>query len=98
MKKPTQVDDLASRLARAAVTPPIPPRAPETLFMPTISAELVKQEKIKRPPADTMQLTLRPSRALHARYLAVAAERSRTTGRVVSVQEVMLDVLERAEP
>ncbi|WP_084044481.1 hypothetical protein [Burkholderia sp. A2] len=49
----------------------------------------------KKEPADTTQLTLRPSRALLARYVAAAADRSRDTGRMVSAQEIMLEVLEK---
>lgn len=42
-----------------------------------------------------MQMTLRPSRSLYARYVGQAAERSKQEGRSVSVQEVMLEVLEQ---
>lgn len=42
-----------------------------------------------------MQLTLRPTRALYGRYVAAAADRSRSEGRVVSAQEIMLEILEK---
>lgn len=42
-----------------------------------------------------MQMTLRPSRSLYARYVGQAAERSKEEGRSVSVQEIMLEVLEK---
>ncbi|MBW5287787.1 MULTISPECIES: hypothetical protein [Burkholderia] len=44
-----------------------------------------------------MQLTLRPTRTLYARYVAAAADRSRQAGRMVTPQEVMLEILEKGE-
>ncbi|MEB2500693.1 hypothetical protein [Burkholderia cenocepacia] len=46
---------------------------------------------------DTMALTLRPTRTLHARYVAAAAKRSQELGRMVSAQEIMLEVLEKGK-
>ncbi|KVD99664.1 hypothetical protein WI91_02395 [Burkholderia vietnamiensis] len=51
----------------------------------------------KKEPADTMQLTIRPTRTLYARYVSAAADRSRQLGRMVSAQEVMLEILEKGE-
>jgi hypothetical protein len=54
-----------------------------------------KKEAAKKEAADTMQLTLRPTRALYGRYVAAAADRSRQEGRMVSAQEIMLEILEK---
>lgn len=61
------------------------------------AAKAVGKDAAKKEPADTMQLTLRPSRTLFARYVAAAADRSRQLGRVVSAQEIMLEILEKGE-
>ncbi|KPB79375.1 Uncharacterized protein AC498_2760 [Pseudomonas savastanoi pv. glycinea] len=42
-----------------------------------------------------MQMTLRPARSLYSLYVGKAAERSKQEGRNVSVQEIMLEVLEK---
>lgn len=62
---------------------------------PAAPARKAAKTTAKKEPADTTQLTLRPSRALLARYVAAAADRSRDTGRMVSAQEIMLEVLEK---
>jgi len=62
---------------------------------PAAPARKAAKATAKKKPADTTQLTLRPSRALLARYVAAAADRSRDTGRMVSAQEIMLEVLEK---
>ncbi|WP_124617224.1 hypothetical protein [Burkholderia sp. Bp9143] len=62
---------------------------------PVAPARKAAKATAKKEPADTTQLTLRPSRALLARYVAAAADRSRDTGRMVSAQEIMLEVLEK---
>lgn len=43
---------------------------------------------------DTVGMTIRPRRQVHNRYVLAAAERTRKVGRVVSAQEIMLEVLE----
>ncbi|MDR8093057.1 hypothetical protein KPB05_37000 [Burkholderia gladioli] len=60
-------------------------------------AKAAGKGKGKKEPADTMQLTLRPTRTLYARYVAAAADRSRQAGRMVTPQEVMLEILEKGE-
>ncbi len=104
MKAAKGIDDLAARLTSAAAAPlvaapapaaaapataptPAPERAPAKRKAPKAAA--------KKEAADTMQLTLRPTRALYGRYVAAAADRSRTEGRVVSAQEIMLEILEK---
>jgi len=41
---------------------------------------------------------LRPERELLTRYTLAAAERTKKEGRVVSAQEIMLEVLQRGRP
>jgi len=48
-----------------------------------------------RPPIDTKGITLRPTKELLNRYTLAAADRTRTEGRVISAQEIMLEQLER---
>lgn len=84
MKKSKDVNDLAASLTAAATAPLVPiqaaPAAPRS----------------KKPATTTQQLTLRAPRELVARYVGLAAERSKQIGRTVSAQAVMLEVLERA--
>ncbi|WP_434116261.1 hypothetical protein [Paraburkholderia caffeinilytica] len=100
MKAVKGVDDLAARLTSANATPLV---APQAAAAPTMSepvptpAPAKRERKIasKKEPVDTMQLTIRPTRALNARYVAAAAKRSQLEGRVVTVQEIMLEILEK---
>ncbi|EIF32264.1 hypothetical protein BCh11DRAFT_07853 [Burkholderia sp. Ch1-1] len=84
--------------AQEPATAPAPARErTRTATKATKAAKAAGEGTAKKEPADTMQLTLRPSRTLFARYVAAAADRSRQLGRVVSAQEVMLEILEKAE-
>ena len=92
---------LAASLASAANTPlPLPPKP---AFQETPPAQPVEQVR-RREPAKranakssgvTAQITLRPDRALLDHYTFQAAERTKIERRVVSAQEIMLEVLER---
>jgi len=106
MKAAKGIDDLAARLTSAAAAPlvsaptPAPaPAAPAIASTPVAERAPAKRKATKaaakKEAADTMQLTLRPTRALYGRYVAAAADRSRTEGRVVSAQEIMLEILEK---
>lgn len=44
---------------------------------------------------DTVPISLRPHRKLLTRYIIAAADRMRETGRTISAQQIMLEVLER---
>ena len=44
---------------------------------------------------DAVPISLRPSRELLTRYVVAASERTRESGRVVSAQQMMIEVLER---
>jgi hypothetical protein len=45
--------------------------------------------------ADTVQIALRPTRELLNRYVLSAADRTRKEGKVISAQQIMLEVLEK---
>lgn len=102
MKAAKGIDDLAARLTSAAAAPLVAapaPAAPATAPTPAPERAPAKRKApkaaAKKEAVDTMQLTLRPTRALYGRYVAAAADRSRTEGRVVSAQEIMLEILEK---
>lgn len=108
MKKNLDSSDLAARIAAAARQPagtkpkPAPvlvspsvnekPKAEETAPAPVGA----KAKKAKPKEPDTVPITLRPSSSLLNKYVLKAAERTREEGRVVSAQQVMLEVLERS--
>jgi len=93
MKAAKGIDDLAARLTSAAAAPLV--SAPTPTPTPAPAKRKATKAAAKKEAADTMQLTLRPTRALYGRYVAAAADRSRTEGRVVSAQEIMLEILEK---
>lgn len=47
------------------------------------------------PDEDTVAMSLRPRREVLRRYVLAASERTRDAGRVISAQQIMLEVLER---
>ena len=49
----------------------------------------------EEPEDDTVPMSLRPRREILSRYVMAASERTRETGRVISAQQIMLEVLER---
>ncbi|PUA41518.1 hypothetical protein C5U62_31635 [Pseudomonas protegens] len=85
MKPVKGLTDLAASLSAAAAAPLVPP----------LSVTPPKATKKKAAQGGTMQMTLRPALTLYALYNDKAAERSKAEGRMVSVQEVMLEVLEQ---
>jgi hypothetical protein len=105
MKQPRDAAALAASLTNAANAPlPLPERAtallqrtetpPQTEQTETRQSKAVK---VKIMP-DTVGMTLRPTRELLNDYTIAAAERTKAKGRVVSAQEIMLEVLERGRP
>ncbi|MGO9238718.1 MAG: hypothetical protein ACLP4V_33190 [Methylocella sp.] len=109
MKPSRDAAALAASLTSAAAAPlPLPPRPPATVVpMPQPEAETAPPERPvsrakkaakEKKGIDTVGITLRPSRDLLNRYTLAAAERTRKEGRVVSAQEIMLEVLERGRP
>lgn len=107
MKQHRDSSALAARLSAAAVTPvPLPSEAaPQDNDRPAdirvqVTAKPKRGGATKGPanksaPAVSRPITLRPAPELLNRYVLEAAERTRQSGRVVSAQEVMIDVLER---
>jgi hypothetical protein len=95
MKPNRDANELAARLG-AAASKPVP--LPEMAAQPVANQEArtqVPKQKASKTRSDTVGITLRPSRALLSRYTLAAAERTRQEGRVVSAQEVMIEILER---
>ena len=109
MKPTRDAAALAASLTTAAnASLPLPERsaapAADVVAMPqrreatkVDEPEARKTGKVK-PMADTVGITLRPERELLNRYTMAAAERTKKEGRVVSAQEIMLEVLQRGRP
>jgi len=100
MKQPRDAAALAASLTNAANAPlPLPERATALLQRTeqTETRQSKKAAKVKIMP-DTVGMTLRPTRELLNDYTIAAAERTKAKGRVVSAQEIMLEVLERGRP
>jgi hypothetical protein len=107
MKPTRDAAALAASLTSAANAPlPLPQRAtadvvampPRTEAPSQAEAPLVKKAGKVKPVADTVGITLRPERELLNRYTMAAAERTKKEGRVVSAQEIMIEVLQRGRP
>jgi hypothetical protein len=96
MKPNRDANALAAALTSAAATPvPLPERVtPAPANSPAARVVSPKERKAKAAP-DTVGITLRPDRALLTRYTIEAANRTRAEGRVISAQQIMLEVLER---
>ncbi len=111
MKKHPDADALAARLTAAANQPPVKvPEAPkpvqitEAVKASEISSEQTKPKSsnqnrkprtAKTSEEGSVPISLRPSASLWDRYVMAAAERTRKVGRVISAQQIMLEVLER---
>jgi hypothetical protein len=105
MKPNRDATELAARLGSAMAKPPPLPNdierseaaQPSTpIFRTTIKPDAEPTTTRRgRPPIDTKGITLRPTKELLNRYTLAAAERTRTEGRVISAQEIMLEQLER---
>jgi hypothetical protein len=78
-------------------TPATKPAQPVTLpAIPATAPAKLKPKKAKPSEPDTIPITLRPSSALLSKYVLKSAERTREEGRVVSAQQIMIEVLERS--
>src|SRR5271170_7140749 len=109
MKPTRDAAALAASLTSAAnASLPLPERAAaDVVSMPqhppreapsrAVAPQAKKPGRVK-PVADTVGITLRPERELLNRYTMAAAERTKREGRVVSAQEIMLEVLQRGRP
>ena len=82
---PLQLPERTHVAANSSVAPTEKPAAP---------TQPKKAAKTKAAP-DTVGITLRPDRALLNRYTNAAADRTRKEGKVISAQQIMIEVLER---
>ncbi len=96
MKPNRDATALAAALTNAATSPlPLPERAPQP--EPPARSQAPRPKKTGRPKVtETVGITLRPARELLVRYTNAAADRTKKEGRVVSAQEIMLEVLDRS--
>jgi hypothetical protein len=99
MKKPKDVADLASRLASAASAPlvvhsPIP-AAPVAHDNSAAEPPMPQKPRKKARNRGTVPVFLRMSNTLYEEYDKEAVRRTKATGRGVTVQQVILDRLEK---
>jgi hypothetical protein len=107
MKPHRDAAALAASLTSAARAPlPLPQEVPVLAAPPGVisspppveaeaGAAPPKKSKKLRLAAETIGITLRPDRDLLNRYTMAAAERTKKEGKVISAQQIMLEVLER---
>ena len=98
-----QNQNLAERLAAAAAVPlPLPPAAmPLPLSrQATHHAETLGEPGMSfsrgRPRLETVQMTIRPSRALREKLDQLAIQRAVSEARIITAQEIALEFLEKA--
>jgi len=92
MKKPTDVHGLAERLKGAAA---VPVGAEPLAAVPPMPAEARKpRAKVRKPATVAVYLRLPPE--LFAKIDAEAVSRTKTSGRGVNVQQVIVEKLEGA--
>lgn len=95
MKQPRSALDLAAALTVAAQTPPPLPQATVTHLPERASPKAKKKESAVEK---TVATALRPKESLLSRYTAEAGQRTLREGRVISAQQVMLEILEKNAP
>jgi hypothetical protein len=96
----------ASLTSAASASLPLPQRTAkpiESLQDVIDVAQSAESTQPKKPGKvkeviDTVGISLRPDRKLWNDYVMQAAERTKIEGRVISAQEIMLEVLERGRP
>ncbi|MCC8997288.1 MAG: hypothetical protein LM517_09635 [Nitrosomonas sp.] len=93
MKPNRDASELAARLGAAANKPVPLPGSQQTIERQPVRREQNNAKEKKNNT--TVGISLRPTKELLARYTIAAAERTMTEGRVVSAQEVMLEVLNK---
>ncbi len=107
MKPNRDAAALAASLTTAAAAPlPLPERPAASVVAMPQRQEAPRKAEASQPKkagkaksaAGTVGITLRPERELLTRYTNAAADRTKKEGRVVSAQEIMLEVLERGRP
>jgi hypothetical protein len=103
MKPHRDAAALAASLTVAANTPLPLPQTALAAAASTASPKDTEAESNDPPKksrkvkvvAETVGITLRPDRELLNRYTMAAAERTKKEGKVISAQQIMLEVLER---
>ncbi len=114
MKKPKDIAELASRLSSAAVAPLVvsAPAAPIAVVeesapsveragkpeRPARSSTASASKPRKAPNRSTVPLFLRVPEILFEKYDAEAVRRTKATGRGVTAQQVILELLEKGRP
>jgi hypothetical protein len=98
LKKHRDADALAARITAAANQPAAilasPPKVDLEAETNAEPERATSKRKARLPDGDTVGISLRPHRTLLSRYVLKAADRTRQAGRVISAQEIMLEVLE----
>jgi len=107
MKKHRDADELAARIAASAGQPAgMRSQVASTAVGPELTGSLPdtrsprprkERKETKLPETDTVPISIRPDRALLNKYVLKAADRTREAGRVISAQQIMLEVLERGD-
>jgi hypothetical protein len=102
MKPNRDAAALAASLSSAAAAPlPLPEKIHVAANSSVAPAEKTaaplppKKSGRAKPAPDTTGITLRPSCELLNRYTMAAAERTFKEGKVISAQQIMIEVLER---
>ena len=93
MRKPKDVQELASRLTTAVTTPLVAPASAP--IGPTVveTTPAASEKRRKAPNRATVPVFLRISQTLYEKYDEEAVRRTKETGRGVTVQQVILDRL-----
>jgi len=97
MRRPKGVEDLASKLTAAAHAPLVSPVAAASSTPALPPAEAAAPTRRGRTAAATVPLFLRVPSDLHTRLEAEAVKRTKATGKGVSVQQIVLEHLERGQ-
>lgn len=99
MKKPKDVSDLAARLTAGAtrplqmIAPEVTPAPVPAAAAPVAAAAVDANSRAKR---GSVSVFLRLPSGLHGRVADIATERTKQTGKGVTVQQVILEYLERS--
>ena len=97
MKKPKDVNDLAARLT-AGATKPLQVIASEATAPPASAPAVdpVPAPANNMPKRGSVSVFLRLPSSLHGRVAQIATERTKQTGKGVTVQQVILEYLQRS--
>ena len=94
--EPAPVKVEATRSVAEPVATPAPVKFEKAEEEPRAPKKSAKREaKKKAANDDTVAMSLRPPRGIYERYVMAAANRTLAVGRVVSVQDMILEVMER---